>query len=983
MTARARGALLGWLLLSALSAPGGAATCSPTIFIEAVAYPAGAPARAVVVADFNGDTNPDVAAAATSPRSVSILLNDGSGGLESPLLVSLPEDPVAIAAADLRSNGTTDLAVATYSGVFILLGHGDGTFDSPVLYPSDTFNISSIAVGQFDANSSPDIVLGSYYSSNEISLLPGLGDGTFGEPVLTASSPPVVSMTSGDYDGDGSLDLVVSSGNSGFLFVYPGFGDGTFGAPSAFIAGSALYGVTTGDFDADGNLDLAVGSGDSASVLLGNGSGGFEAALLYAAGITAGSLAVADLDQDGILDIVVGESSLFFEGGNEVSVLHGRGDGTFDPGAPYLSGGASGIATGDLNGDSLPDVVTAGGSVFVLLGTPDGSLLAVPNSRLNGPTNPNFARGDWNGDGRLDFAWVAGNQVLVVEGAEGGRFRPTGTLDFGSLSVQPYGVTAGRFVSSSETADIVVSTYGDVLLFRGNGDGTFEAPVPILTNFGLGAIDVGDFDGSGGQDIVVNQGCCGSGSILTLLGNGDGTFQDPVPTPLPEEVYDFVPANLHVDSPPPGGNVPEDLVVVTQNNVRVLLAQGHDGNFQIGATFPTFNTSAVAVGNFDGGANDLLISTGVASVSLYPNTGDGTFEPPVTIALATSGGSVTTGDYDDDSFADFGVVSGSQVLVFLGLGDGHFLSPLVLTTQISAGYLETGDFAGDGADDLAAMGQEGIAAFRNSRLGASAQGATVLVGQPAVLEARASGYGALTYQWRKDGAPLSDGGSISGAQTAVLTIDPAAFSDAGGYDVVVTDACTNVTSNSAELAVEFADVPLSSPFHEDIIAIATAGITGGCGGADYCPASPVRRDQMAAFLLRSEHGSAYVPPACAGLFSDVPCPGPFTDWVEQLAAEGVTGGCGTGIYCPDQSVTRAQMAVFLIKTSEGSAYVPPPATGIFGDVPVGSFAADFIEDLYTRGITGGCSASPLLYCPGSTVLRQQMASFLARTFLTP
>jgi hypothetical protein len=137
---------------------------------------------------------------------------------------------------------------------------------------------------------------------------------------------------------------------------------------------------------------------------------------------------------------------------------------------------------------------------------------------------------------------------------------------------------------------------------------------------------------------------------------------------------------------------------------------------------------------------------------------------------------------------------------------------------------------------------------------------------------------------------------------------------------------------------------------------------------------------MAVFLLKSEHGSAYTPPACTGVFADVSCPSQFADWVEQLAAEGVTGGCGGGNYCPSQSVTRAQMAIFLLKTSEGSSYAPPPAVGIFGDVPVASFGADFIEDLYNKGITGGCQISPLLYCPGSAVLRQQMATFLVRTF---
>jgi hypothetical protein len=137
---------------------------------------------------------------------------------------------------------------------------------------------------------------------------------------------------------------------------------------------------------------------------------------------------------------------------------------------------------------------------------------------------------------------------------------------------------------------------------------------------------------------------------------------------------------------------------------------------------------------------------------------------------------------------------------------------------------------------------------------------------------------------------------------------------------------------------------------------------------------------MAVFLLKSEHGSAYVPPTCAGIFGDVPCPSPFDDWIEQLAHEGITSGCGNGDYCPNASVTRAQMAVFLLKTKNGSSYAPPQAIGIFGDVPVGSFAADWIEALYNAGITGGCSASPLLYCPDNPVNRGQMAAFLVKTF---
>jgi hypothetical protein len=106
-----------------------------------------------------------------------------------------------------------------------------------------------------------------------------------------------------------------------------------------------------------------------------------------------------------------------------------------------------------------------------------------------------------------------------------------------------------------------------------------------------------------------------------------------------------------------------------------------------------------------------------------------------------------------------------------------------------------------------------------------------------------------------------------------LKIDPVSFEDAGSYDVVVTDSCGPVTSNAASLSVEFADVPLASPFHDDIISIATEGITSGCGGGNYCPTSPCAAIRWPCSSLKSEHGSAYTPPACIGVFADVPCPG--------------------------------------------------------------------------------------------------------------
>ena len=153
----------------------------------------------------------------------------------------------------------------------------------------------------------------------------------------------------------------------------------------------------------------------------------------------------------------------------------------------------------------------------------------------------------------------------------------------------------------------------------------------------------------------------------------------------------------------------------------------------------------------------------------------------------------------------------------------------------------------------------------------------------------------------------------------------------------------------------FPDVACPSLFADWIEDLASEGITAGCGGGDYCPLSPITREQMAVFLLKTEHGSSFTPPACTGVFTDVPCSSLFAPWIEALASEGVTAGCGGGNFCPATAVTRAQMAVFLLKIEHGSSYVPPACTPLFGDVLCPSLFADWIEELFAEGITAGCS----------------------------
>ena len=152
----------------------------------------------------------------------------------------------------------------------------------------------------------------------------------------------------------------------------------------------------------------------------------------------------------------------------------------------------------------------------------------------------------------------------------------------------------------------------------------------------------------------------------------------------------------------------------------------------------------------------------------------------------------------------------------------------------------------------------------------------------------------------------------------------------------------------------------------------------------YCPETNVTRDVMAVFLLRAKYGSSYTPPPVGSStgFNDVPTNYWAAAWIKELAAEGITGGCGNGNYCPGTVVTRDQMAIFLLRAKHGATYTPPAATGtMFTDVPQNYWAAAWIEQLVNEGISGGCTATT--FCPSTSVTRAQMAIFLVRTFNLP
>jgi hypothetical protein len=212
--------------------------------------------------------------------------------------------------------------------------------------------------------------------------------------------------------------------------------------------------------------------------------------------------------------------------------------------------------------------------------------------------------------------------------------------------------------------------------------------------------------------------------------------------------------------------------------------------------------------------------------------------------------------------------------------------------------------------------------------------------------------------------------------------------DAGNwwsFTTTDTSACT-WPAYTAPVSPTFGDVPMTVGHWSWVERLANSTITAGCGAGNFCPFSEVNRAQMAIFLLRAKHcGSSYSPPAVGAStgFADVPVTASYAPWVKQLAAEGITTGCGGGNFCPLQNVNRAQMAIFVLRVRHGSTYSPPAvaaSTG-FDDVSVTVSYAPWVVQLAAEDISAGCGGGN--FCPLQSINRAQMAIFLVRAFGLP
>ncbi len=325
-------------------------------------------------------------------------------------------------------------------------------------------------------------------------------------------------LVSADLNGDGRADLVTPNISSDNISVLLGLGDGTFQAQVPYGAGNGPIAVAVGDLNGDGKLDVVSANyyGHSITVFLGNGDGTLQAGVTTACGNNPRQLRLADVNADTALDVVTANS-----GSNNTSVFLGNGDGTLAPRADYpAAGGTFGVAVADLNGDTHLDLVTANAgadSISFLAGAGDGSFGA-PVHYPAGDQPREVVLGDMDGDGRLDAVTLdaGANTVSVLRGLAGGGFAaaeayPTGGSD-------PYHMILCN-LNGDARPDVGVGSYGSnqLITFVNRGDGTLEPAVRYHTTGNPIAVAAADFNGDGREDLATAN--YGNHTVSVWLGH--------------------------------------------------------------------------------------------------------------------------------------------------------------------------------------------------------------------------------------------------------------------------------------------------------------------------------------------------------------------------------------------------------------------------------------------------------------------------------
>jgi len=691
--------------------------------------PSGVPGNPVVFADFNGDGFLDFAAASAgngstiAPNQIVVYLNNGSGGYDLPTALVTPDtvyDSCFLGGGVLHTGGKGDLVSANCddNSVTVYVNNGTGGFATGFYYAVASRPVG-VTVADVNNDGKTDIVA-SCFRSADIKVLLGDGSGAVAPATVgyvTGGSPLVPPLVA-DFHGDVTKPDVVVPDNE-FSFVYlEGYGDGSFRSAVNYYAepgGGAqaqAVNIATGDFNGDGIPDFVIGNFDAPklshtaiTVFLSNSNGSLNPGVNYypANSVTNYSLqyvAVADFNGDGKLDIAASDN---FNG--VVQIFTGNGDGTFATGATYKTDTAAGanpvgLIVGDFNGDGKPDLAIVnnhGGTtanVGILINNGNGGFNSVVNYPLS-TVATEITTAALRGTGKpLDLvvplygtSAVPGSAVAILLGNGNGTFGketdvPLTNTNAKNPYLNPYAAAVGD-LNGDGKVDLAVTIEDQthfnqgIAVVLGNGDGTFQAnPVLLPSTLQNPALDVPlpgyvkivDMNQDGIPDLVYSNSQFATVGIL--YGKGGGAFYDPVEFPADRWAWGLAVVDLNGD----GGTD----VVVSGNSldfsgVAVLFNDGGNKTTLASSSNPSTPGAPVTFA--------ATVASDVRGVTAIP-TGNVTFKDG-----STTLGSAALNSSGVASFAASGLADGPHAVTaqYGGDSDVHFLASASAVLDQSVG----------------------------------------------------------------------------------------------------------------------------------------------------------------------------------------------------------------------------------------------------------------------------------------------------------
>jgi hypothetical protein len=694
-------------------------------------YAAGSSPFDLALGNFNSDGKQDIIVAADPPV---LLVGNGDGTFQAATQIgTISSAPTGVAVADFNRDGHLDAVFAISGGAVVYLGHGNGTFGAGITVSSGGTNENEyprVLAADVNNDGIPDLILN---TDAGISVLLGRGNGTFQAPIFSSAPPPlsafpaaIAFMSAADFNRDGKVDLAVTNGYNS-VSIMLGNGTGTFTVAGNYSTSNVqnLNAIAIADYNRDGFQDVALPNGQ---IFLGNGNGTLRAPSIFPTSPNATVVAAVDVNDDGIPDLLTSSSGFFCGGGDfgTTGVSLGNGDGTFRPVTVYDSGGCTYpvfMAIGDLNNDVAPDIVVlnadlSGTALSVLINKGKGTFPAAILNISGG--SGGVAVNDFNHDGNADVVLANGSVYL---GHGDGTLRFKASVSLGAVAVATGDFTRDRnpdLAAAVECAPAGCSSGGQLLIAKGNGNGTFQTPTALPSGgFYAESLAVADFNHDGNLDVaLVNQcvdsGCAaGAGSVSIFLGHANGTFT----------LLNTISLTSGYPSSIVAGDFNNDGVVdlaigfitplFEPGIVNILLGNG-GGSFQspIVSEGGADGITALAVGDFNNdGILDLAVANGAVcsdcggqGTVLYGN-GDGTLTggpsipteggPPVSVVAADFYGIGTLTPVLANLCGDSLDCPFGSVMI-----DGSPWEQALDQTYIMLQFLAVGDFNNDGKPDL-------------------------------------------------------------------------------------------------------------------------------------------------------------------------------------------------------------------------------------------------------------------------------------------